>query len=68
MALSIWMDRQRVPMVDCEALEDRTRPALEGSASIASRLRFHQWPYWTQRYDRAPAHEMRPTLARLGRP
>lgn len=66
-ALSIRMDRQRVPMVASETLEDRTRPAQEGSASIASRLRLHQWPYWSQRHNGAPAHEMMPTLARLGR-
>lgn len=67
MALSIRMDRQRVPMVAGETLEDRTRPALEGSTSIASRLRLHAWPYWSQRHNGTPLLDMMPTQARLGR-
>ncbi len=67
MALSINYSRQRVPMVDGSTLEDRTRPALEDSGSIATRLRFYQWPSWSPGADRTPSHQALPTQARLGR-
>jgi len=54
-------------MVDGSTLEDRTRPALEDSGSIATRLRFYQWPSWSPEVDRTPSHQALPTQARLGR-
>ncbi len=64
MALQLTLSRQRVPMLDASTLEDRTRPALDGSA--AARLRYFSWPHW-RGADNAPAHELRPTQARLAR-
>ncbi|MEX1295509.1 MAG: hypothetical protein AB1Z67_04985 [Candidatus Limnocylindrales bacterium] len=64
MALQLTLGRQRVPMLDASTLEDRTRPALDGSA--AARLRFFSWPHWHEEQHR-PTHELRPTQARLGR-
>ena len=63
-ALHLSPSRQRVPMLDASTLEDRTRPALDGSA--AARLRYFSWPHWREA-DFTPAHESCPTQARLGR-
>ncbi len=41
MATHLLPSRQRVPMLDADTLEDRTRPALDGSASW--RLRYFRW-------------------------
>ncbi len=67
MAVSNRMHPQRVPMVASDTLDDRTRPAPEAWATTASRLRLRQWPYWSQRPNGAPAHEMMPMQARLSR-
>ena len=65
MFATISLSRQRVPMINASTLEDRTRPALDGS--IAARLRYFSWPTWSDRPDRAPSHQSMPTLARMGR-
>jgi len=57
--------RQRVPMINAATLEDRTRPALDGSAP--SRLRYLRWPTWAGQAGRVAEHEQRPTQARLRR-
>ena len=41
MATNLLPSRQRVPMLAADTLEDRTRPALDGSASW--RLRYFRW-------------------------
>ena len=41
MATHLLPSRQRVPMLDADTLEVRTRPALDGSASW--RLRYFRW-------------------------
>lgn len=65
MAVNISLSHQRVPMLDASTLEDRTRPALDGS--VASRLRYYSWPSWTGAIDRTPSHQQMPTQARMGR-
>ena len=65
MAVNITLSRQRIPMLDATTLEDRTRPDLDGS--MASRLRYTQWPSWSASFDRMPSHQRMPTQARLGR-
>jgi hypothetical protein len=64
MVVNISLSRQRVPMLDASTLEDRTRPALDGSA--ASRLRYFSWPSWAA-MDHTLTHQQMPTQARLGR-
>lgn len=39
MAVYVSMIRQRVPMLDASALDERTRPALDDRRSLASRRR-----------------------------
>ena len=63
MAINSVLSRQRVPMLNAATLEDRTRPALDGSAE--SRLRYFPWPTWTA--EVAVQAQQRPTQARLGR-
>lgn len=63
-ALQSIYGRQRVPMLSASTLEDRTRPALDGS--VAARLRYFSWPHWRES-DHSPVHESRPTQARLRR-
>ncbi len=65
MAVNIALSRQRIPMLDASTLEDRTRPDLDGS--MASRLRYMQWPSWSASVDRTPSHQRLSTQARLGR-
>ncbi len=67
MAISLTVSRQRIPMVDGSTLEDRTRPAVDGPGSIATRLRFYQWPSWSAGLERSPSQQTMPTQARLGR-
>jgi hypothetical protein len=38
-----WVGRQRVPIVKASTLEDRTRPATEGSGLVIARLRYSAW-------------------------
>lgn len=64
MALHLIPGRQRVPMLSASTLEDRTRPALDGSAS--ARLRYFSWPHWHED-EHQPAHEPWPTQVRLHR-
>jgi hypothetical protein len=52
-------------MLDASTLEDRTRPALDGS--VASRLRYFSWPHWRSMDEHVPSHQAMPTHARLGR-
>ncbi len=59
------LSRQRVPMLDASTLEDRTRPALDGSA--ASRLRYFPWPHWHSTDDRLPSPQVMPSRGRLRR-
>jgi len=42
--LHLTFTHQRVPMLDASTLEDRTRPALDGSAE--ARLRYLSSPPW----------------------
>ncbi len=73
--LHLTLTQQRVPMLSAAALEDRTRPALDGT--IAARLRFAAWPSgtvraWARRTAAARVEAARPpvtgpTQARLGR-
>ena len=65
MALHLTMSRQRVPMLDASTLEDRTRPALDGTA--AARLRYFSWPHWRAKGEHAPSQQVMPTAARFGR-
>lgn len=62
--LHLTPSRQRVPMLDASTLEDRTRPALDGT--VAARLRYFSWPHWHEQ-EFMPVHDLRPTWARLGR-
>jgi hypothetical protein len=64
-ALHLTLDRQRVPMLDASTLEDRTRPALDGSA--ASRLRYFSWSHWRAVENGVPSHQVMFSHARLGR-
>lgn len=65
MAFKVTISRQRVPMLDVDTLEDRTRPALDGSAS--SRLRYFRWPIITREsVSHIVDFESRPIQARLG--
>ena len=57
--------RQRVPMLDASTLEDRTRPALGGTAG--ARLRLFSWPYWRFEDEPTPSHQRMLTAAKLGR-
>jgi hypothetical protein len=61
-ALHLTPGRQRVPMLSASTLEDRTRPALDGTA--AARLRYFSWPHWHED-EFHPWHESRPTQVRL---
>jgi len=73
--LHLTLTQQRVPMLSAATLEDRTRPALDGT--IAARLRFASWPAGTvrawarrtaaARVDVARAPVYGPRQARLGR-
>ena len=63
--LTFTSSGQRVPMLSAAYLEDRTRPALDGSA--ASRLRYFRWPTWAAVASQQPVHELQPTQARMGR-
>jgi hypothetical protein len=63
-ALHLMPDRQRVPMLSANKLEDRTRPALDGTA--AARLRYFSWPHWHEA-EYQPSHEPWPTQVRLHR-
>lgn len=65
MAFELILSRQRVPMLDASTLEDRTRPALDGSA--AARLRYFSWQHWRPNTEHPPRHAPMPTAARLGR-
>jgi hypothetical protein len=38
-----WVGRQRVPILKASTLEDRTRPATEGSSLVIARLRYSAW-------------------------
>ena len=68
------MTQQRVPMLSAATLEDRTRPALDGT--VAARLRYASWPSgavraWARR-TAARVEVARPPMtgpaqARLGR-
>jgi len=64
-SINIVPSRQRVPMLTASTLEDRTRPALDGSAS--SRLRYFRWPTWMAATGEQASAPKRPTQARLGR-
>jgi hypothetical protein len=64
MTVNVSISRQRVPMLDASTLEDRTRPALDGS--IAARLRYFSWPNWASDAGHMTLHQARPTQARLG--
>jgi len=71
MSINISLSRQRVLMIDASTLEDRTRPALDGS--IGSRLRYFSWPSWSNGSDRSLWHQAAsrqqtlPTQTRMGR-
>ena len=63
MALQLTLSRQRVPMLDASTLEDRTRPALDGSA--ASRLRYFPWAHWHTADERLPSYQVMSIRMRL---
>ena len=66
MALHLLPSRQRVPMLDASTLEDRTRPALDGT--VGARLRYFSWPRWRgESQPAAPTYEVMMTAAKLGR-
>ncbi len=65
MVLHLTLSRQRVPMLDASTLEDRTRPALDGSA--AARLRYFSWSHWRPDLVHLPRHESMPRDASLAR-
>ena len=65
LSISISISRQRVPMINASTLEDRTRPALDGS--ISSRLRYFSWPSWSDGRERIASDQALPTQARTGR-